>query len=132
MPTMGRFRRVAAGRAEEAGVTEREDAAVGCGEPVAVARWCGGDADDRLVETDGPVEPTKRASPNAKMPPSVATSQYPFPDGVGLMSTIARFRTMRARRTVGCGRGRGRTAAEQQRADQREHARRHESPAPST
>ena len=43
-----------------------------------------------------PVEPKKRASPNAKMPPSVATSQYPFPDGVGLMSTIARFRTMRA------------------------------------
>ena len=37
-----------AGRALEAGVAEGEDAAVGCGEPVAVARRCGGDADDRV------------------------------------------------------------------------------------
>jgi hypothetical protein len=28
-----------------------------------------------------PVEPKKRASPKVKTPPSLATNQYPFPEG---------------------------------------------------
>src|SRR5436190_30612 len=35
-----------------------------------------------------PVEPLKCASPKAKIPPSVATSQYPLPVGVVVMPTI--------------------------------------------
>src|SRR5581483_2341780 len=38
-----------------------------------------------LVE---PIEPKKVASPKAKIPPSEATSQYPFPVRVGVMPTI--------------------------------------------
>ena len=34
-----------------------------------------------------PVEPKKRASPNVKIPPSAATSQYPCPEGVAVMPT---------------------------------------------
>ena len=32
--------------------------------------------------------PKKRASPKQETPPSADSSQYPFPDGVGLMRTI--------------------------------------------
>jgi hypothetical protein len=35
-----------------------------------------------------PVDPKKAASPNVKMPPSDATSQYPRPVGVDAMPTI--------------------------------------------
>ena len=66
-----------AGGAEEAGVTEREDAAVGRDEPVPVPRRRRADVDDRAVQDHGAAEPWG-------------------------------------------GRGRGGTAAEQQRADERE------------
>jgi hypothetical protein len=41
-----------------------------------------------------PVEPWKAASPKAKMPPSVATSQYPLPDGVDAIPTTGLFSVM--------------------------------------
>src|SRR5436309_2131687 len=41
-----------------------------------------------LLRTMSPVEPKNWASPNEKMPPSDATSQYPLPDGVTAMLTI--------------------------------------------
>ena len=41
-----------------------------------------------------PVDPKNSASPKLKMPPSVATSQYPLPDGVAAMPTIGWFRRM--------------------------------------
>ena len=41
-----------------------------------------------LLSTIAPVDPKNCASPNAKMPPSEATSQYPSPSGVGAMPTI--------------------------------------------
>ena len=37
------------------------------------------------------MEPRKGASPNVKMPPSVATCQYPRPDRVAAMPTTGRF-----------------------------------------
>src|SRR5581483_2303471 len=37
-------------------------------------------------------EPRNGASPKAKMPPSDATSQYPFPDGVAAIPTIGLLR----------------------------------------
>src|SRR5439155_13327228 len=49
-PHHGLGERLAAHRAEEGGVTEGEDAAVGGVHPVAVARRGRGHADDRLVE----------------------------------------------------------------------------------
>src|SRR5687768_10736711 len=39
-----------------------------------------------------PVDPWKRASPKAKMPPSDATNQYPLPDGVSTLPTIGWLR----------------------------------------
>ena len=44
-------------RAVERGVTEAEDPAVGRHQPVALAVWGGGHADDRLVERMAPIEP---------------------------------------------------------------------------
>ena len=41
-----------------------------------------------------PVEPKNWASPNEKMPPSEAVSQYPSPSGVGAIPTIGRLRCM--------------------------------------
>ena len=38
------------------------------------------------------MEPTNAASPNAKMPPSLATSQYPPPSDVAAMPTIGALR----------------------------------------
>ncbi|MND00247.1 hypothetical protein D3C83_187910 [compost metagenome] len=38
-----------------------------------------------------PVEPKNRASPKLKIPPSVATIQYPFRDGVAAMPTTGWF-----------------------------------------
>ena len=85
-----------AGGSEEAGVAEGEDAAVGGGEPVAVAVGLAAMPTIGWLRRMPPVDPRKRASPKLKMPPSVATSQYPLPDGVAAMSTTARFNTMRA------------------------------------
>jgi len=39
-----------------------------------------------------PSDPSKAASPNAKIPPSDATSQYPRPSWVGAMPTIGSLR----------------------------------------
>jgi hypothetical protein len=41
-----------------------------------------------------PVEPKNRAEPNVKMPPSLATSQYPSGKGVASMPTIGEFSRM--------------------------------------
>ena len=49
---MGLFKWMAARRAEEAGVSEAEDPAVGGDQPVAVAVRGGGDPHDGLVEDD--------------------------------------------------------------------------------
>ena len=43
-----------------------------------------------LLRVIAPVEPWKRASPKAKMPPSPATIQYPPPSGVEAMPTTGR------------------------------------------
>jgi|GEM_PF-2825403 len=40
-----------------------------------------------------PIDPLKVASPNAKTPPSLATSQYPLPLGVAARPTMGLFRT---------------------------------------
>ncbi len=40
------------------------------------------------------MEPRKTASPKAKTPPSLATSQYPPPSDVAAMPTIGAFRWM--------------------------------------
>src|SRR5665647_2844217 len=45
----------------------------------------------RLRDSD-PVDPWKPASPKAKIPPSEATSQYPFPEEVGAIPTTGRLR----------------------------------------
>ena len=44
-----------------------------------------------LLSAMAPVEPKKAASPKAKIPPSDATSQYPFPEGVAARPTIGRL-----------------------------------------
>src|SRR5947208_1720495 len=41
-----------------------------------------------------PVEPENCASPNEKMPPSLATIQYPRPDGVAAIPTTGLLRRM--------------------------------------
>src|SRR5258708_166225 len=38
-----------------------------------------------------PVDPKNGASPKLKIPPSAATNQYPFPDGVAAIPTIGWF-----------------------------------------
>ena len=47
-----------------------------------------------LLRATEPVEPKNCASPNEKMPPSEATSQYPLPSGVEAMPTIGLLRVM--------------------------------------
>ena len=61
--------------AKEARVAEREHPTVGRDLPVAAAIGSGRHADDGVVEGRPPSEPKKPASPNAKIPPSDATSQ---------------------------------------------------------
>ena len=41
-----------------------------------------------------PCEPSKTAVPKLKMPPSLATSQYPFPSGVATIATTGALRWM--------------------------------------
>ena len=41
-----------------------------------------------------PVDPKNRASPKAKMPPSEATIQYPFPVGVAAIPTMGWLRVI--------------------------------------
>ena len=60
---MGAVQRLAAERAVELGVAEGEHAAVGAGEPVALAVGRRGDADDRGVEVRLPSDPRKRRVP---------------------------------------------------------------------
>ena len=62
-------------RPEEAGVAEREDAAVGRHQPVAQPSGVAAMAVMGSFNTMPPVLPKKRASPKVKMPPSAATSQ---------------------------------------------------------
>ena len=85
---------------KNARVAEREDPAVRRHQPVAVAR----SASPPSRRSAGsartpPVEPKNRASPNAKIPPSDATNQYPLPVGVGAMPTIGAVQAQPARRT---------------------------------
>ena len=44
-----------------------------------------------LLSFTAPVDPWNAASPKEKMPPSEATSQYPWPDGVAAMPTMGRL-----------------------------------------
>ena len=90
-PDDGRAAREARGRPAEWRVVS-EHAAVGGHEPVAaplVVMPTIGDTRCML-----PVEPWNVASPNAKMPPSDATDQYPLPDGVAAIPTIGRLRCL--------------------------------------
>ena len=64
-----------AGGAVEGGVAEGEDAAVAGHQPVALAVGGRRHAHHGLLRVREPVEPKKAASPKAKMPPSLATSQ---------------------------------------------------------
>src|SRR6267378_3570605 len=45
-----------------------------------------------LLRRIDPVDPKNLASPKAKIPPSVATSQYPLPSGVPAIPTMGLFR----------------------------------------
>ena len=88
MPTIGWFSGWA-GRAEERGVAEGEDAAVGGDEPVAVAGGRGGHADDRLVQlhvAGRAVEPRVAEGED----PAVGGDE-PVAAGVGAMPTIGGF-----------------------------------------
>ena len=75
MPTMGCHQRRCARRAEEPGVTEGEDPAVRGDLPVAPPVGGGAMPTMGLLSGWPPIEPSKRAAPKAKMPPSEATIQ---------------------------------------------------------
>ena len=74
----------------EAGIAETEDASVGRHFPVPVAVGCRRHAHDRGVQGLAAHGSKKLASPKPKMPPSDATSQYPWPSGVAAMPMAGR------------------------------------------
>jgi hypothetical protein len=45
-----------------------------------------------MLSLDSPAVPENCASPNVKMPPSLATNQYPLPSGVGAIPAMGLFR----------------------------------------
>ena len=101
----------AARRAVEAGVAEREDAAVARDEPVAETRRCRGHADDRLIEPHSTHRSVERASPYAKTPPSAAAIQPPRAVGVRATATASAVYEWIERDTTArrCGRVRRRS-----------------------
>ena len=87
MPTTGCHEVKRSRRAKEPGVAEREHAAIGGDQPVALAVRGGRHAHHRREQRSTPMDPTYGASPKLNTPPSAATTQYPLPTGSEAMAT---------------------------------------------